>query len=139
MPKRVLNRIMKADGWIMGGHVTPQQGADFWQQIKGVLEADGRDLTHYPVAQCIWFYIVDTEDREKALAVQRQAYAPVMGPYRPWEQVVDHYLTGTPADMVAGIEQRRKIGVNYIILHPVVNDLEQLDLLTDKILPHFRS
>ena len=104
-----------------------------------MLEADGRDLTHYPVAQCIWFYIVDTEDREKALAVQRQAYAPVMGPYRPWEQVVDHYLTGTPADMVAGIEQRRKIGVNYIILHPVVNDLEQLDLLTDKILPHFRS
>ena len=134
----ILRRIARADGWIVPGQGTADQIGARWQEVKAALQAEGRDIVTFPFANDIYFHVVDTEDREEALDLQRTVFAPVMGPQRPWEEVVDHYLTGTPTDMVRRIKRLQEIGVTYVILHPIVDDLEQLDLLKEKIVPHFR-
>jgi len=82
--------------------------------------------------------MVDSDDHEKALTLQRPVYERFMGPYRPWQQMLDHYLTGTAADMADRIRRLEKLGVNYMILHPIVNDPEQLDMLKEKVVSRFR-
>jgi probable F420-dependent oxidoreductase len=131
---RVLRRIVKGDGWVTRPTAAPEQIRDDWARIRPQVRGPVGGHSRFIVSHENFCHVVDTEDREKALTVQREAYAQVMSGHRPFEYFQRVYLTGTPADMVEGLRARADAGVEYFMLHPLVADPEQLELWHDLII-----
>jgi len=127
----VLRRIVASDGWIARPTSLPSQIAE----IRPALEAAGRDPGTFTVAHENFLHLVPTQDRERALAEQRRAYATIMGGGRPFEYFEQVYLTGTPAEIVEKLRGRMAIGVEYLILHTLEPSTAQLNLWAEHVLP----
>jgi alkanesulfonate monooxygenase SsuD/methylene tetrahydromethanopterin reductase-like flavin-dependent oxidoreductase (luciferase family) len=78
-------------------------------------------------------HVVETEDREAALAVQRAHFERIMGTHRPFAAVEASYLMGTPAEIVAKLQRLRQAGFEHFILTPLVTDVEQLELIHARV------
>jgi len=131
----VLRRIVASDGWIARPTSLPSQIADDLAEIRPALEAAGRDPGTFTVAHENFLHLVPTQDRERALAEQRRAYATIMGGGRPFEYFEQVYLTGTPAEIVEKLRGRMAIGVEYLILHTLEPSTAQLNLWAEHVLP----
>jgi alkanesulfonate monooxygenase SsuD/methylene tetrahydromethanopterin reductase-like flavin-dependent oxidoreductase (luciferase family) len=132
----VLRRIVASDGWIARPTSLPSQIEDDLAEIRPALEATGRDPGSLTIAHENFLHLVPTEDRAKALAEQRQAYAAIMGTSRPFEYFEQVYLTGTPAEIVDKLRARIAIGIEYLILHTLQPSASQLDLWAEHVLPY---
>jgi probable F420-dependent oxidoreductase len=135
----VLRRIAGSDGWIARPTSLPSQIEEDLAEIRPALEAAGRDLETFTVAHENFLHLVPTEDREKARAEQRHAYATIMGDGRPFEYFEQVYLTGTPAEIVDKLRARMAIGVEYLILHTLEPSTAQLELWAEHVLPHLAA
>ena len=131
----VLRRIVASDGWIARPTSLPSQIAEDLAEIRPALQAAGRDLGTFTVAHENFLHLVPTQDRERALAEQRRAYAKIMGGGRPFEYFEQVYLTGTPAEIVEKLRGRMAIGVEYLILHTLEPSTAQLNLWAEHVLP----
>jgi probable F420-dependent oxidoreductase len=139
LDERVRRRIIKGDGWVTRPTAAPEQIRDDWAQIRpAVTPSSGKD-SHFVVSHENFCHVVDTDDRDEALAEQREAYAGVMSGHRPFEYFQQVYLTGTPAEIVERLWARAEAGVEYFMLHPLVNDPGQLDLWQDLIVKPLRE
>jgi len=127
LAERVLRRIVRGEGWMTRPTAAPEQIRDDWARIRPAIEEAGRG-NGFVVSHENFCHVVDTDDRDKALAVQREAYARVMSGHRPFEYFQQVYLTGTPSDIVESLRARADAGVEYFMLHPLVADPEQLEL-----------
>ena len=78
-------------------------------------------------------YVVDTNDREKALAIQRPFFEQVMGNHRSFEHLETCYLMGTPSDIVEKLRDLQEAGLSYTVIGPTSDDPEQLELISDRI------
>ena len=135
----VLRRILGADGWLSRCSGKQEWVKRDWEAIRQFLEANGRDPSTLRFGHTNFIHLVDTPDRETALRAQRPAFEQAMGTHRSWEHLQESYMTGTIDDVVARIDDLRRAGLEYLVLGPVTDDLEQLDLLAERVLPHFRS
>jgi probable F420-dependent oxidoreductase len=136
MAPAVLRRIVASDGWIARPTSLPAQIEEDLAEIRPALEAAGRDPGTFTVAHENFLHLVPTDDRAKALAEQRRAYAAIMGDSRPFEYFEQVYLTGTPAEIVAKLRARIAIGIEYLILHTLQPSTSQLDLWAEHVLPY---
>ena len=134
LAERVLRRIVRGDGWMTRPTSAPEQIRDDWERIRPAVEAENRSGGEFVVSHENFCHVVDTDDRDKALAAQREAYAGVMSGHRPFEYFQQVYLTGTPSDIVESLVARAEAGVDYFMLHPLVADPDQLDLWTDLLI-----
>jgi hypothetical protein len=135
----VLRRIVWGDGWVTRPTAAPEQIRDDWAQIAPNVRGPAPGRSPFVVSHENFCHVVDTQDRDKALAVQREAYSHVMSGHRPFEYFQRVYLTGTPDDMVEGLRARAEAGVEYFMLHPLVADPEQLELWHDLIIKPLRE
>lgn len=136
LPKRVLNRIAACDGWVLPAHGNLEQIRSRYGEVMAFLQSRGLQRSRLTVAKATYFYVVDTADRDRALAEQRSAFSHILHPNRPWESVLDAYLLGTPDDMARRIKEWRGVGIDYLIMHPANSDRAQLQLLREKVLAH---
>jgi probable F420-dependent oxidoreductase len=136
---RVLRRIVGGDGWVTRPTATPEQIRNDWVRIGPEVRGSAAGSSGFVVSHENFCHVVDTDDRDKALAAQREAYSKVMSGQRPFEYFQRVYLTGTPDDMVDGLLARAEAGVEYFMLHPLVPDPEQLDLWHDLIIKPLRE
>lgn len=125
---RVLKRILRGDGWMTRPTALPEQISADWNEIRRAVEARPGERKEFVVSHENFCHVVDTTDRDKAIAVQRDAYSRIMSSHRPFEYFQQVYLTGTPDDIVDRLVDRAKAGVEYFMLHPLVSDPQQLDL-----------
>jgi len=132
----VLRRIVDSDGWIARPTSLPAQIEEDLAEIRPALKAAGRDLGTFTVAHENFLHLVPTENRDKARSEQRRAYAAIMGGGRPFEYLEHVYLTGTPSEIVAKLQARIAIGIEYLILHTLQPATAQLDLWAEHLLPH---
>jgi alkanesulfonate monooxygenase SsuD/methylene tetrahydromethanopterin reductase-like flavin-dependent oxidoreductase (luciferase family) len=139
MPRRVLERIGKADGWIARPTSTPDQIRLDLGDITAHLEGIGRDLSQFSLAHENFVHLVASQDPTEARAEQKRAFTRVMGTRRPFEYFDQVYLTGTEAEILEKIDQRVDSGIRYLMFHTLEPSLRQLDLWAEKILPHVRS
>ncbi len=132
----VLRRIAASDGWIARPTSLPSQIEEDLADIRPALATAGRDLETFTIAHENFLHLVPTEDRDKALAGQRRAFATIMGANRPFEYFEQVYLTGTPPEIVDKLRARIAIGVEYLILHTLQPSTTQLELWAKHVLPH---
>jgi alkanesulfonate monooxygenase SsuD/methylene tetrahydromethanopterin reductase-like flavin-dependent oxidoreductase (luciferase family) len=134
----VLRRILSADAWLARNSGTNEWLKRDWAQITEALRAAGRPASDVRFHHVNFTYVVDTHDREKALAIQRPFFAQVMGDHRDFEHLETCYLMGSVEDIVEKLRDLQQAGLEYAVIGPTSDDLEQLELIADRIIPELQ-
>jgi hypothetical protein len=79
----VLRRIGQADGWTARAAGNQQMAKDDWQKITAYCRTIGRDHATLTFSHLNFLHLVSTDDRERALQIQRPYFERVMGTHRP--------------------------------------------------------
>ena len=140
MVKSVLNRIAKhADVFTCRASGKTEWVARDFDAVKDHLKSVGRDPSTLGLAHVQAGYLVDTADREKALAIQRKPMETIMGTNRSWEHLQECYMIGTFDDIVKRLKFLESKGLEHVTIQPAAPEIEQIDLWMEKIIrPHFR-
>lgn len=129
----VLRRILSSNAWLARNSGTNEWLKRDWAEIREALRSEGRPESDVRFHHVNFTYVVDTDDREKALSVQRPFFEQVMGTHRSFDHLETCYLMGTPADIVAKLRDLQAAGLEYTVIGPTSDDLEQLELINDCI------
>ncbi len=132
----VKERILRTEGWIPRPTCPPEDIARDWDELKTFLTEHGRDPHEITVAHENFVHLVLTQDRDKALAHQHDAFLRVMSDTRGPEYLEKVYLFGTPDDIVESLQARVDAGVEKIMLHTMTPDPGQLEQWVTEIIDH---
>ena len=134
----VKKRILKSEGWIPRPTCPPEDIASDWEELQAYLTAHGRDPATLTVAHENFVHLVLTDDRERALAEQHEAFLRVMSDARGPAYLEKVYLFGTPDDIVESLQARIDAGVQKIMLHTMTPDPAQLENWVTEVIEHVR-
>jgi alkanesulfonate monooxygenase SsuD/methylene tetrahydromethanopterin reductase-like flavin-dependent oxidoreductase (luciferase family) len=101
--------------------------------IRAHLGKIGRDPNSLRYGHLNFVHLVDTNDREGALALQRPIFERVMGTHRSFENLQQSYFLGTTREIVARIRDLEDAGVQDMVLATCDYDLEQLERFASEI------
>ncbi len=134
----VLNRIMKADGWMARSSGSdPGDVRNDWLEVQAHLKSQGRDPRSLTFGATQFLHVASGTSSTAALAEQMPLFMAVMGDHRTDDDLQASYLTGSIDDMQATIAGLRDAGLEYLILTPLVADPNQLDLIVEHIVMPF--
>jgi probable F420-dependent oxidoreductase len=136
MHPNVLRRIVESDGWIARPTAPTQLIAADLDLINAARQESGVTKP-FTVAHENFVWIEEGDDREAVIAEQQRRYGAVVSGERPWEYIASTYLAGTIGEIQQAIQDRVDVGVEYMMLHTLTPDLEQLDLIKRHILEPF--
>ena len=134
----VLARIATADGWLARAAGTDQMVKDDVRAIRVYLQSRGRNPASLRYGHLNFAHLVDTDDREKALRIQRPLFERVMGTHRSFEQLQESYFLGTTREIVARIADLEASGVQDMVLATLDYDVDQLERFAREVVPHFK-
>lgn len=139
MSPTVLERIVKSDGWIARPTCPPDLIADDLNEIVQARAA--KQLTHRPftVAHENFTWLTENRSPETVANDQKDRFGQVVSDERPWDYIDAVYLTGTIDQIQNKIQTRAEAGVEYLMLHTLTADLNQLDLMAKHILQPFQT
>ena len=129
----VLDRIAGADGWLARAAGSQQMVKDDVQAIRAHLGTIGRDPNSLRYGHLNFVHLVDTNDRQRALALQRPIFERVMGTHRSFENLQQSYFLGTTREIVGRIRDLEAAGVQDMVLATCDYDLEQLERFASEI------
>jgi alkanesulfonate monooxygenase SsuD/methylene tetrahydromethanopterin reductase-like flavin-dependent oxidoreductase (luciferase family) len=140
MVKSVLHRIAKhADVFTCRASGKVEWVARDFDTVREHLRSVGRDPSTLGLAHVQAGYVVDTADRKKALAAQRQPMEMIMGTNRSWEHLQECYLVGSIDDIIERLTFLESQGLEHVTIQPAAPEMAQLDLWMEKIIkPFFR-
>jgi probable F420-dependent oxidoreductase len=127
----VLARIAGADGWLARAAGSQQMVKDDVRAIREHLATIGRKPDSLRYGHLNFTHLVDTNDRDKALALQRPIFERVMGTHRTFENLQQSYFLGTTRDIVERIRDLESSGIQDMVLATCDYDLEQLERFAD--------
>lgn len=130
----VLRRILRWDGWLApcsGDEALTYADLD---RVTTALRA-GRDPANFRLAHVQWIHVVDTDDRERALAEQLPLFRSLMGEQHSDRHYVETYLVGSRQDIKDRVTRLRTHGFHELIVGPVTHDPHQADLIYDLLAP----
>jgi probable F420-dependent oxidoreductase len=130
---RVLRRIAAADGWIARPTSPPESIAADRRLIE---EARGGRPLVVAHENFVW---MATGTAEEVEAEQQRRFGAVISDRRPWEYLDAVYLPGTIDVIQRKVQARIDAGVDYLLLHTLTADLEQLELVARHIVAPFRD
>lgn len=132
----VKRRILRSEGWIPRPTCPPDDIRRDWDELQDYFTENGRDPTTLTIAHENFMHFVPTQDRERALREQHQAFARVMSDERGPDYLEQVYLFGTPDEIVASLQARVDSGVQSFMLHTLTPDPAQLEQWIEHIIPH---
>jgi probable F420-dependent oxidoreductase len=133
-----LRRVARlADGWLASGYnTTPQLFAEAWDKLRVNLQNAGKDPTSFPNAVAtMWFYV--TEDRHKADQLVRTVLSPTLN--RPPGDLHPRLPIGPAEECAEKLAAYRDAGAQRIFLWPIADDLDQLTVFKEQVVPLLRS
>lgn len=119
-------RVLRGEGWIARPTAPPDAIERDWQELSEYLREHGRDPEDVVPAHENFVHLVLTEDRDQALAQQREVFGRVMSEDRGQAYLEKVYLFGTPDEIVQKLQARIDAGIRYIMLHTMTPDPAQL-------------
>jgi probable F420-dependent oxidoreductase len=139
MAPAVLDRIARADGWMSrsSGSDATMVKSD-WQIVREHLCSIGRDPRTLTFAHTQFVHVSEAPTREQAIADQGPLFTRVMGDHRGFEDLAASYLLGTIDDIQRRIADLAAVGLQELILTPVTDDPQQIDLLHRYVVSAFR-
>ncbi|MFQ5915326.1 MAG: LLM class flavin-dependent oxidoreductase [Nitrospinota bacterium] len=135
IPPRVLERIAESDGVLIRSAGNHEFAKRDLRIIREYVHSAGCRVEDFTFGYLQFVHVVEAPHRQAALALQRPAFECLMGSHRSFDHLQQCYLMGTIDDIIGRIEELSRAGLNYLILSPVTDDLEQLELIAEKIIP----
>ncbi len=134
----VLRRISAADGWMARSSGSdPGDVKDDWQAVQDHLISIGRDPDTLTFGATQFLHVVESASADQALEAQMPHFLAVMGEHRTSEDLQASYLTGTVEDMQETVAGLQAAGLEYLILTPLTNDPDQLELISRHVVEPF--
>jgi alkanesulfonate monooxygenase SsuD/methylene tetrahydromethanopterin reductase-like flavin-dependent oxidoreductase (luciferase family) len=134
MHPNVLRRIASADGWIARPTCPPDLIAQDLAEIRAARPSSAAPVT---VAHENFTWIEESNDRDAVTAIQQQRFGTIVSDERPWDYVEQVYMPGTVAEIQAKVQARIDVGVEYMMLHTLTADIEQVELIAKHIIEPF--
>jgi alkanesulfonate monooxygenase SsuD/methylene tetrahydromethanopterin reductase-like flavin-dependent oxidoreductase (luciferase family) len=122
-----------ADGWIASAYnTTPQLFGDAWRRLTELLPSYGKDPTQFPNALAtVALYV--SEDRTAVDHMLRDVLGPIL--HREPEELAKSLLIGSPEACAELARAYADAGCQRLLLMPVIDELEQLTLFQERVLP----
>ena len=136
MHPNVLRRISEADGWIARPTCPPDLIASDLGQIRSARDEAGRD-SPFTVAHENFTWIEEHGTPEEIRRVQQDRFGAIVSDERPWEYIDEVYMPGSIDEIQRKIQARVDVGVEYMMLHTLSADIEQLELIAKHIVEPF--
>jgi len=133
---RGLRRVARyGDGWMASAYnITPESFSERWKKLLYYVEEMGKDPGSMGNAVVTMFMYL-SENREKATQVARDTLAPVLG--RPPEELERLLPFGTPEQCIRRIRRLAEAGVRRVHVWPVQDELEQMEVFGEQVMPQF--
>ena len=141
MEPRVLDRIVRWDGWIARPTSPPDSIAQDLEEIDAELAKRGSSRAEkgFVVAHENFCWLSEKAGSEAVLEDQKQHMLAVVSDERPWDYIEAVYLTGSVDRLQQRIQERIDVGVEHMFLHTMTADLGQLDLFAKHLLEPFKN
>lgn len=138
MHPNVLRRIVESDGWIARPTCPPELIASDLELITAARATAGR-TNAFTIAHENFTWIEESGTADEIRAVQQARFGAIVSDERPWEYIDEVYMPGTIDEIQAKVQRRVDAGVEYMMLHTLTADVEQLELIAKHIVEPFRS
>ncbi|MBI4277082.1 MAG: LLM class flavin-dependent oxidoreductase [Armatimonadetes bacterium] len=121
------------DGWLASAYnTTPEAFAESRRRLSAHLREAGKDPDTFPNALAtMWCYI--TEDPAAAERSLREALQPAVN--RPVEELRERLLFGPAQECAQKLSAYKAAGVRRIFIWPVADDLRQIEMFMDRVVP----
>jgi alkanesulfonate monooxygenase SsuD/methylene tetrahydromethanopterin reductase-like flavin-dependent oxidoreductase (luciferase family) len=136
MHPNVLRRIAESNGWIARPTAPPELIASDLALIAEARQAIGA-RNPFTAAHENFVWIEESGRRDAIIAEQQRRYNAVVSDERPWDYIESVYLAGTIDEIQRKIQDRIDVGVEYMMLHTLTPDLQQLDHIARYIVEPF--
>jgi probable F420-dependent oxidoreductase len=136
MHPRVLRRIARADGWIARPTSQPELIRSDLARIGQARAAAGA-TGPFTVAHENFTWIEERGSRDEVIAVQQARFGAIVSDERPWDYIEAVYMPGTVDEIQAKVQARVDAGVEYLMLHTLTSDLDQLELIARHVVRPF--
>ena len=136
MNPNVLRRIAAADGWIARPTCPPDLiAAD--RELITAARAEAAHDSPFTVAHENFTWIEEQGTADEIRTVQQARFGDIVSDERPWEYIDEVYMPGTIDDIQRKVQDRVHAGVEYMMLHTLSADTEQLELIAKHIVEPF--
>ncbi|MFQ5913834.1 MAG: LLM class flavin-dependent oxidoreductase [Nitrospinota bacterium] len=134
----VLRRILQADAWIVRSSGSGAEDIrEDYEIVKQYLRDNGRDPGTLKYVASQFLHLVEDSSREKCLGTQKNRFQVMMGKHRGLDHLMASYLFGTIEDVYKRIDQYVELGTQYMILNPITDEIDQLDLIKKHIVEKY--
>lgn len=133
MVRTVLERILRADGWISRGAGSQQTVLHDLRTVQAGLDRVGREPDSLTIAHENFVHVVPGVSSAQALALQKDPAVAAFGEARSFDQLCTSYLFGSVDDQLSRLTELAEAGTSYFILAPLTPELEQLELISEFI------
>lgn len=133
MPKSVLNRIAGSDAWLSRCSGTQERLLNDWETVQNHLESIGRPRNSVRFAHCNFIQMSPGKTRAQALAEQHNLAVRAFGTHRTYEHLQECYLLGEIDHQLGRLTELAQHGMDYVVLGPLSDDLEQLDYIKEYV------
>jgi alkanesulfonate monooxygenase SsuD/methylene tetrahydromethanopterin reductase-like flavin-dependent oxidoreductase (luciferase family) len=121
------------DGWLASAYnTTPEVFSDAWSRLGGYLQDAGKSPDGFPNALATMFFYV-TEDRGEAERILTEVVSPAIN--RPAEELAQRLPIGPAEECAEKLVAYQSAGVQRVYLWPTGDDLHQLEMLWDRVVP----
>jgi alkanesulfonate monooxygenase SsuD/methylene tetrahydromethanopterin reductase-like flavin-dependent oxidoreductase (luciferase family) len=127
--------VRHGDGFLGAGSSSTTAFAEQVVTVRRELQAQGRDPEGFRIGKRVYLAVDDdaVRARERVLAGLRRIYGGMPG-------IEDVPVSGTPEDVVRGLNQVKDAGAEMILLNPVganiIEDREQMERLAADVVPN---
>jgi len=136
MNANVLRRIAAADGWIARPTCPPELiAAD--RELITAARVEAGHASPFTVAHENFTWIEEQGSADEIRTVQQARFGDIVSDERPWEYIDEVYMPGTIDDIQRKVQARVRAGVEYMMLHTLSADVEQLELIAKHIVEPF--
>lgn len=136
MNANVLRRIAAADGWIARPTCPPELIASDRELITAARAEAGR-ASPFTIAHENFTWIEERGTADEIRATQQARFGDIVSDERPWDYIDEVYMPGTIDEIQRKVQARVDSGVEYLMLHTLSADVEQLDLIAKHIVEPF--
>lgn len=125
------------DGWLASGYnATPERFEKGKELLGAELRDAGRDPNQFPNAIATMFFHV-TDDEDDASEVVGDVLAPTLN--RPVAELSDRLPIGSAETCADKLTAYRDAGVERVFMWPVKDELEQLRIFQERVVPSVKG
>jgi len=133
-PKALARAVRHGDAFLGAGSSSTADFAEAVRVVRRELEEQDKDPTGFTIGKRVYLCIDDDADRarERVLEGLRRIYGPMKG-------IEAVPVSGTVADVTAGLREVAHAGAEMLLLNPVgadvAEDREQMERLAAEVVP----